>query len=142
DGKIDPNEVEFPNLGDPSGAPGRIKVVSMGFLVDDAETALMWRGLILARALEQFLTDVRWGEMDYPLLDMPPVTGHVQMAQARRSRSPPRPAPPAPSSTASRHGSSTSCSRRSTSARARRASSISPRPTSTRRTPPRGRTQL
>src|SRR2546430_2684750 len=43
DGKIDPNEVEVPNLGDPSGPPGRIKVVSMGFLVDDAETALMWR---------------------------------------------------------------------------------------------------
>src|SRR2546430_1843731 len=44
DGKIDPNEVEVPNLADLSGAPGRIKVVSMGFLVDDAETALMWRG--------------------------------------------------------------------------------------------------
>src|SRR5947209_5817880 len=83
DGKIDPNEVEVPNLADPSGAPGRIKVVSMGFLVDDAETALMWRGLILARALEQFLTDVRWGEMDYLLIDMPPGTGDIQMALAR-----------------------------------------------------------
>jgi ATP-binding protein involved in chromosome partitioning len=83
DGKIDPNEVEVPNLDDPSGAPGRIKVVSMGFLVDDAETALMWRGLILARALEQFLTDVRWGEMDYLLIDMPPGTGDIQMALAR-----------------------------------------------------------
>src|SRR6476620_7401834 len=67
DGKIERNEVEVPNLADPSGAAGRIKVVSMGFVVDDAETALMWRGLILARALEQFLTDVRWGEMDYLL---------------------------------------------------------------------------
>jgi ATP-binding protein involved in chromosome partitioning len=83
DGKIHPNEVEVPNLDDPSGAPGRIKVVSMGFLVDDAETALMWRGLILARALEQFLTDVRWGEMDYLLIDMPPGTGDIQMALAR-----------------------------------------------------------
>ena len=55
----------------------------MGFLVDDAETALMWRGLILARALEQFLTDVRWGEMDYLLIDMPPGTGDIQMALAR-----------------------------------------------------------
>src|SRR6476620_10877661 len=45
DGKIDRNEVEVPNLADPSGAAGRIKVVSMGFVVDDAETALMWRGL-------------------------------------------------------------------------------------------------
>ncbi len=75
--------MEVPNLDDPSGEPGRIKVVSMGFLVDDAETALMWRGLILARALEQFLTDVRWGEIDYLLIDMPPGTGDIQMALAR-----------------------------------------------------------
>jgi ATP-binding protein involved in chromosome partitioning len=72
-----------PNLDDPSGPAGRIKVVSMGFLVDDEGTALMWRGLILARALEQFLTDVRWGEMDYLLIDMPPGTGDIQMALAR-----------------------------------------------------------
>jgi ATP-binding protein involved in chromosome partitioning len=83
DGKIDPNVVEVPNLDDPSGPRGHVKVVSMGFLVDDAETALMWRGLILARALEQFLTDVRWGEMDYLLIDMPPGTGDIQMALAR-----------------------------------------------------------
>src|SRR5256884_2400130 len=83
EGKIDPNEVEVPNLADPSGAPGRIKVVSMGFLVDDAEQALMWRGLILTKALEQFLTDVRWGEMDYLLVDMPPGTGDIQMGLAR-----------------------------------------------------------
>jgi ATP-binding protein involved in chromosome partitioning len=83
EGKIDPNVVEVPNLDDPSGPRGHVKVVSMGFLVDDAETALMWRGLILARALEQFLTDVRWGEMDYLLIDMPPGTGDIQMALAR-----------------------------------------------------------
>jgi ATP-binding protein involved in chromosome partitioning len=43
----------------------------------------MWRGLILAKALEQFLTDVRWGPMDYLLIDMPPGTGDVQMGLAR-----------------------------------------------------------
>jgi ATP-binding protein involved in chromosome partitioning len=83
DGKIEPNVVAVPNLDDPDGAPGTIKVVSMGFLVDDEGTALMWRGLILARALEQFLTDVRWGELDYLLVDMPPGTGDIQMALAR-----------------------------------------------------------
>jgi ATP-binding protein involved in chromosome partitioning len=83
EGKIEPNVVEVPNLDDRSGPAGRIKVVSMGFLVDDEGTALMWRGLILARALEQFLTDVRWGEMDYLLIDMPPGTGDIQMALAR-----------------------------------------------------------
>jgi ATP-binding protein involved in chromosome partitioning len=81
DGKITPNSVDVPN---PAGGPaGTIKVVSMGFLVDDESTALMWRGLILTKALEQFLTDVRWGDMDYLLLDMPPGTGDVQMGLAR-----------------------------------------------------------
>src|SRR5215471_7086900 len=55
----------------------------MGFLVDDEGTALMWRGLILTKALEQFLTDVRWGELDYLLVDMPPGTGDIQMGLAR-----------------------------------------------------------
>src|SRR5437899_7548660 len=75
DGKIHPNEKR---VGD-----GLVKVVSMGHLVDDEDQAIMWRGLILTKALEQFLTDVRWGEMDYLLIDMPPGTGDVQMGLAR-----------------------------------------------------------
>ena len=55
----------------------------MGLLVDNEDTALMWRGLILAKALEQFLVDVRWGDLDYLLIDMPPGTGDIQMALAR-----------------------------------------------------------
>jgi ATP-binding protein involved in chromosome partitioning len=43
----------------------------------------MWRGLILAKALEQFLVDVRWGDLDYLLIDMPPGTGDIQMALSR-----------------------------------------------------------
>jgi ATP-binding protein involved in chromosome partitioning len=61
---------------------GMLKVVSMGFLADEDE-AIMWRGLILNRALQQFLEDVRWGEIDYLLIDMPPGTGDVQMGLAR-----------------------------------------------------------
>ncbi|MEY4373355.1 MAG: hypothetical protein RL219_2124 [Actinomycetota bacterium] len=61
---------------------GILKVVSTGFLVDE-ETALMWRGLMLTKAVEQFLRDVRWGELDYLLIDMPPGTGDVQMGLAR-----------------------------------------------------------
>jgi len=76
EGKITPHTVAVD--GD-----GTIKVVSMGFLVDDEGTALMWRGLILTKALEQFLTDVRWGDMDYLLIDMPPGTGDIQMGLAR-----------------------------------------------------------
>ncbi len=70
----------FPNervIGD-----GLLKVVSTGFMVDE-ETALMWRGLMLTKAVEQFLRDVRWGELDYLLIDMPPGTGDVQMGLAR-----------------------------------------------------------
>lgn len=62
--------------------PGTLKVVSTGFLVDE-ETALMWRGLMLTKAVEQFLHDVRWGQLDYLLIDMPPGTGDVQMGLAR-----------------------------------------------------------
>jgi ATP-binding protein involved in chromosome partitioning len=77
DGKILPHTLAAPQ------GEGSIEVVSMGFLVDDESTALMWRGLILTKALEQFLTDVRWGNLDYLLVDMPPGTGDVQMGLAR-----------------------------------------------------------
>ncbi|HEX6597613.1 MAG TPA: P-loop NTPase, partial [Acidimicrobiales bacterium] len=62
---------------------GKIEVVSMGLLVDDEDMAIMWRGLMLAKALEEFLQKVAWGPLDYLLLDMPPGTGDVQMALAR-----------------------------------------------------------
>jgi len=74
-GKIRPHDV-------PVGA-GRLKVVSMGLLVDDEDKAIMWRGLMLAKALEEFLVKVSWDEMDYLLLDMPPGTGDIQMALGR-----------------------------------------------------------
>ena len=62
--------------------PGELEVVSTGFLVDES-TALMWRGLMLTKAVEQFLSDVAWGDLDYLLIDMPPGTGDVQMGLAR-----------------------------------------------------------
>ncbi len=62
---------------------GGLKVVSTGLLVESEDSALMWRGLMLAKAVEQFLHDVRWGSMDYLVVDMPPGTGDVQMALAR-----------------------------------------------------------
>ncbi len=59
-----------------------LQVVSMGFLTDE-DQAIMWRGLVLARAVQHFLEDVAWGSLDYLLVDMPPGTGDVQMALAR-----------------------------------------------------------
>ncbi|HSB86600.1 MAG TPA: P-loop NTPase [Ilumatobacteraceae bacterium] len=61
---------------------GSLKVVSTGFLVEE-DTALMWRGLMLNKAVEQFLRDVHWGDLDYLFIDMPPGTGDVQMGLAR-----------------------------------------------------------
>lgn len=62
---------------------GLLKVISMGFLVEDESTSLNWRGLILNRAVRHFLEDVQWGDMDYLLIDMPPGTGDVQMGLAK-----------------------------------------------------------
>jgi ATP-binding protein involved in chromosome partitioning len=64
--------------------PGEVRVVSMGFLVEDESSALMWRGLMLSRGVQHFLQDVAWGtDLDYLLVDMPPGTGDVQMSIAK-----------------------------------------------------------
>lgn len=62
---------------------GTLKIISMGFLVDENKSSLNWRGLILNRAVRHFLEDVEWGEMDYLVIDMPPGTGDVQMGLAK-----------------------------------------------------------
>jgi ATP-binding protein involved in chromosome partitioning len=63
---------------------GLLRVISMGFLVEDEESALMWRGLMLNRGVTHFLQDVDWGEdLDYLFVDMPPGTGDVQMGVAK-----------------------------------------------------------
>lgn len=66
----------------PAEAQG-IKLVSTGLIIDSEETALMWRGLMLSKALEQFLNQVEWGDLDYLVIDMPPGTGDIQMALSR-----------------------------------------------------------
>ncbi len=61
-----------------------IDVVSTGLIVESEGTALMWRGLMLSKALEQFLRDVAWPpDLGYLVLDMPPGTGDIQMALSR-----------------------------------------------------------
>jgi len=61
---------------------GELRVVSMGFLAGEDE-AVMWRGLMLNRAVQHFLEEVAWGDIDYLVVDMPPGTGDVQMGLAR-----------------------------------------------------------
>jgi len=53
--------------------------MSIGFFLDDNQP-VMWRGPMLHRALEQFLTDVHWGELDTLVVDMPPGTGDVSIS--------------------------------------------------------------
>jgi len=60
-----------------------VAVVSTGLIIESEETALMWRGLMLSKAVEQFLTQVEWGDLDYLVVDLPPGTGDVLMALAR-----------------------------------------------------------
>ena len=63
---------------------GVLRIISMGFLVEDEGSALMWRGLMLNRGVQHFLQDVVWGDdLDYLFIDMPPGTGDVQMGVAK-----------------------------------------------------------
>ena len=59
-----------------------VKVMSIGFLVED-NSAIVWRGPMVISALNQFLRDVDWGELDVLVVDMPPGTGDVQLTMAQ-----------------------------------------------------------
>lgn len=57
-----------------------VKVISIGMFVDDPATAVAWRGPMLHRTIDQFLTDVYFGDLDVLLLDLPPGTGDVAIS--------------------------------------------------------------
>jgi ATP-binding protein involved in chromosome partitioning len=59
-----------------------VKVMSIGFFVEE-DSAVVWRGPMLHKALTQFLEDVDWGELDFLLVDLPPGTGDVSMTLAQ-----------------------------------------------------------
>ncbi len=59
-----------------------VRCISVGFFVSD-ETPVIWRGPMLHKALEQFLVDVYWGDLDFLLLDMPPGTGDVALSMGQ-----------------------------------------------------------
>ena len=60
-----------------------LKLMSIGFFLESSNEPVMWRGPMLHRALEQFLTDVHWGEPDYLVVDMPPGTGDIALSMAQ-----------------------------------------------------------
>jgi ATP-binding protein involved in chromosome partitioning len=56
-----------------------VKVMSMGFLVDD-NTPVIWRGPMIMKTVQQFVQNVKWGELDLLLIDLPPGTGDAQLS--------------------------------------------------------------
>ncbi|HVK60744.1 MAG TPA: Mrp/NBP35 family ATP-binding protein [Bdellovibrionales bacterium] len=61
----------------------KVKLMSIGFLVDE-DLAVVWRGPMLFKAMDQFLREVNWGELDYLLVDLPPGTGDIQLSLAQK----------------------------------------------------------
>ncbi len=57
-----------------------IGLMSIGFLLEDSKSAVIWRGPMLAGALKQFLQDVAWGALDYLIFDLPPGTGDIALS--------------------------------------------------------------
>jgi len=66
----------------PLESPTGVKVMSIGFFVEE-NAAVVWRGPMLHKAIQQFLEDVAWDELEYLLLDLPPGTGDVSMTLAQ-----------------------------------------------------------
>lgn len=56
-----------------------VKLMSMGFLIDD-ESPVIWRGPMIMKTIQQFITDVEWGDLDFLLVDLPPGTGDAQLS--------------------------------------------------------------
>jgi ATP-binding protein involved in chromosome partitioning len=61
-----------------------VKLMSIGLLLDDPTAAVVWRGPMLHGAVLQFINDVRWGTLDYLLLDLPPGTGDIALTLSQR----------------------------------------------------------
>lgn len=59
-----------------------VEVISMGFLMPEGE-AVVWRGPMLHKAIQQLFTDVAWSELDYMIVDLPPGTGDAQLSLAQ-----------------------------------------------------------
>lgn len=60
-----------------------VKTISIGYLIEEGQ-AMIWRGPMVAGALNQLLTDVAWGELDYLFVDMPPGTGDAQLTLTQK----------------------------------------------------------
>lgn len=68
------NECLLPTVTD-----NGVKIMSINLLLDDVNSPVVWRGPVISGVIEQFWSDVRWGELDYLFVDMPPGTGDVAL---------------------------------------------------------------
>lgn len=59
-----------------------LKVMSMAFLLPDKDSPVIWRGPLKMKAIQQFIEDVHWGELDYLIMDLPPGTGDEPLSVA------------------------------------------------------------
>lgn len=60
-----------------------LRLMSIGFLIEES-AAVVWRGPMLFKAMDQFLRDVNWGDLDYLVVDLPPGTGDIQLSLAQK----------------------------------------------------------
>jgi ATP-binding protein involved in chromosome partitioning len=67
----------------PISVTPRLKAMSIGFLLPDRDSAIIWRGPMKMNAIRQFLSDVDWGELDYMVVDLPPGTGDEPLSVAQ-----------------------------------------------------------
>lgn len=63
----------------PTVTDNGVKIMSINLLLDDVNSPVVWRGPVISGVIEQFWSDVRWGELDYLFVDMPPGTGDVAL---------------------------------------------------------------
>ncbi|MDE2584790.1 MAG: iron-sulfur cluster carrier protein ApbC, partial [Betaproteobacteria bacterium] len=77
-----PESVDGKSL-EPLEAHG-VQAMSIGFLLEDVETPMVWRGPMVTQALEQLLHDTNWRDLDYLIVDMPPGTGDTQLTLAQK----------------------------------------------------------
>jgi ATP-binding protein involved in chromosome partitioning len=61
-----------------------VKLMSIGFLLEDPKAAVIWRGPMLHGALQQFMKDVAWGQLDFLIMDLPPGTGDVALTLSQK----------------------------------------------------------
>ena len=67
----------------PVSAGNNLKVMSVGFLLESRDTAIIWRGPMKYKVIKQFLKDVDWGDLDYLVVDAPPGTGDEPLSVAQ-----------------------------------------------------------